>query len=63
MICFEENGTNQILEFGFNKITSQNLLRKITESIDKEILRPDRSSIHLPRGKRYGNSKPYENSY
>jgi hypothetical protein len=47
------------LSFGFNKITSQNLLRKI-ESIDKEILKTGRSSIHLPRGKRYGNSKPYE---
>jgi hypothetical protein len=35
MICFEEHGTNQILSFGFNKITSH--YEKITESIDKEI--------------------------
>jgi hypothetical protein len=34
MICFEENTNKSNFEFGFNKITSQNLLRKITESIE-----------------------------
>jgi hypothetical protein len=41
------------------KLQAKIYYEKITESIDK-VLRPGRSSIHLPRGKRYGNSKPYE---
>jgi hypothetical protein len=57
MICFEEN-KNQILEFGFNKIT-KNLLRKITESIDKEIFKDPAVQVFIYLEER-DNSKPYE---
>jgi hypothetical protein len=50
MICFEETGTN----FGvlvLTKLQAKIYYEKITESIDKEIFKTRRSSIHLPRGK------------